>query len=86
MIEKTKKTKKDKKKKTPKKKTSSTEIQTPQNYCSSRNHFIHKDLSDKIKHNFFQIAVASILLYGCTTWTLTKRIEKNLTAIAQGCY
>ena len=36
------------------------------------------DLSDKIKRNFFQAAVVSILLYGCTTWTLTKRIEKKL--------
>ena len=31
-----------------------------------------------MKHSFFQAAVASILLYGCTTWTLTKRLEKNL--------
>ena len=35
------------------------------------------DLTDKIKHNFFQAAVMSILLYGCTTWTLTKRMEKE---------
>ena len=27
---------------------------------------------------FFQAAVASILLYRCTTWTLTKRLEKKL--------
>ena len=31
-----------------------------------------------MKHSFFQAAVASILLYGCTTWTLTKRLEKKL--------
>ena len=31
-----------------------------------------------MKHNFFQAAVTSILLYGCTTWTLTKRLEKKL--------
>ena len=36
------------------------------------------DLTDKIKRSFFQAAVVSILLYGCTTWTLTKRIEKKL--------
>ena len=36
------------------------------------------DLTDKIKHSFFQAAVVSILLYGCTTWTLTKRLEKKL--------
>ena len=35
------------------------------------------DLTDKMKRSFFQAAVISILLYGCTTWTLTKRLEKN---------
>ena len=35
------------------------------------------DLTDKIKHSFFQAVVMSILLYGCTTWTLTKRMEKK---------
>ena len=30
------------------------------------------DLTDKMKRSFFQAAVTSILLYGCTTWTLTK--------------
>ena len=33
------------------------------------------DLTDKMKRSFFQAAVMSILLYGCTTWTLTKRME-----------
>ena len=28
--------------------------------------------------SFFQAAVVSILLYGCTAWTLTKRLEKKL--------
>ena len=36
------------------------------------------DLTDKMKRSFFQAAVASILLYGCTTWTLTKRLGKKL--------
>ena len=36
------------------------------------------DLTDKMKRSFFQAAVALILLYGCTTWTLTKRLEKKL--------
>ena len=37
------------------------------------------DLTDKIKRSFFfQAAVLSILLYGCTTWTLTKRMEQKL--------
>ena len=36
------------------------------------------DLTDKMKRSFFQAAVVSILLYGCTTWTLNKRLEKKL--------
>ena len=36
------------------------------------------DLTDKMKRSFFQATVTSILLYGCTTWTLTKRLEKKL--------
>ena len=35
-------------------------------------------LTDKMKRSFFQAAVVSILQYGCTTWTLTKRLEKKL--------
>ena len=36
------------------------------------------DLTDKTKRSFFRAAVVWILLYGCTTWTLTKRLEKKL--------
>ena len=36
------------------------------------------DLTDKMKRSFFQAAVVSILRYGCTTWTLTKRLEKEI--------
>ena len=36
------------------------------------------NLTDKMKRSFFQAAVMSILLYGCTTWMLTKRLEKKL--------
>ena len=39
------------------------------------------DLTNKMKRSFFQAAVTSILLYGCTIWTLTKRLEKKLRAI-----
>ena len=31
-----------------------------------------------MKRSFFQAAVVSILLYRCTTWTLTKRLKKKL--------
>ena len=31
-----------------------------------------------MKRSFFQAAIVSILLYGCTTRTLTKRLEKKL--------
>ena len=36
------------------------------------------DLTDKMKRSFFKPEVVSILLYGCTTWTLTKRLEMKL--------
>ena len=36
------------------------------------------DLIGKMKRSFFQAVVVSILLYGCTTWTLTKRLKKKL--------
>ena len=35
-------------------------------------------LESHTKCSFFQAAVISILLYGCTMWMLTKRIEKKL--------
>ena len=31
-----------------------------------------------MKRSLFQAGVVSILLYGCTTWTLTKQLEKKL--------
>ena len=31
-----------------------------------------------MKRSFFQAVVVSILLYGCTTWTLSKRLKKKL--------
>ena len=34
-----------------------------------------------MKRSFFLAVVTSILLYGCTTWTLTKRPEKKLEVI-----
>ena len=36
------------------------------------------DLTDEVKGSIFQAAVVPILLYGCTTWTLTKRNEKKI--------
>ena len=36
------------------------------------------DRTDEIKRSFFQAALMSILLYGCTTWMLTKCMEKKL--------
>ena len=48
-------------------------------YISSIINFEHYSII--LKHwvlSFFQAAVVSILLYGCTTWTLTKRLEKKL--------
>ena len=36
------------------------------------------NLPDNLKRNFFKAVVESVLLYGSTTWTLTKAMEKNL--------
>ena len=36
------------------------------------------DLTNKMKRSYFQAAVVSILLYGCTTWKQTKWLEKKL--------
>ena len=36
------------------------------------------DLTDKKARSFFQAAVVSILLFGCTNWKLTQRLEKKL--------
>ena len=36
------------------------------------------NLTDKMKRSFFKAADESVLLYGCTTRTLTKRLEKKL--------
>ena len=41
-------------------------------------HIWKSNLTDKMKRSFFQAVVVSVLLYGCTTWTLTKRLEKKL--------
>ena len=39
---------------------------------------MESDLSDKIKQEFFQPVAVLVLLYGYTTWTLMKRLEKKL--------
>ena len=36
------------------------------------------DLTDKMKRSILQAAVMLILLYGCTTWTQTKKMKKKL--------
>ena len=36
------------------------------------------NLPEKIKRSIFQAAAVSILLYRCTTWMLSKRLEKKL--------
>ena len=42
-------------------------------------YFILSVISDfQMKHSFFQAAIVSIMLYGCTTWTLSKQLEKKL--------
>ena len=40
-------------------------------------HFVYI-ISTIFSRSYFRTVVISILLYGCTTWTLTKRLEKKL--------
>ena len=42
--------------------------------------------SDKIKHDFFQAMIVSVLLNRCTTWTLLKHIEKKPDGNGIKCY
>ena len=47
--------------------------------CQIRLSIIWKsDLTDKIKRSFFQAAVVSIMLYGCTKW-IEKKLDGNYT-------
>ena len=39
---------------------------------------MNESISFPYCNRFFQAAIVSILLYGCTIWTLTKRLEKRL--------
>ena len=41
-------------------------------------HHVNADMTNKIKRSFYQAAAISILLYACTAWTLTKRMDKKL--------
>ena len=43
------------------------------------------DLTDRMKRSFFQTAIVSILLYGCTIWSWLNGWRKSLTAITQEC-
>ena len=40
-------------------------------------------IPDKIKGKFFQAVAMSVLLYGCTIWTLMKFLEKKLDGTTQ---
>ena len=57
---------------------SSRSIYGIRGYCSKSDISVVFNDVHKMKRSFFQAAVTSILLYGCTTWTLTKRLEKKL--------
>ena len=37
----------------------------------------NSELSDQMKRDFFQAAVVSVLLYGCTTWMLIKYVKEK---------
>ena len=50
--------------------------------CNKLDNIWKSNLSKNIKVKLFQATVESILLYGCETWTVTKKIGKSL----DGCY
>ena len=54
-----------------------TDINTPLAKACTANDSL-SDMTDKIKPSFLQAAVVSTVLYGCTTWMLTTKIEKKL--------
>ena len=43
-------------------------------------------ISNKIKREFFQDMAVSVLMYGCTTWTLTECMEKKLERYKHATY
>ena len=43
------------------------------------------NLTDKMKGSFFEAVIMSILLYGCTTWTIIKQMEKKLDGNYKRC-
>ena len=49
---------------------------TKSNYVS--NFWTIKHFSDRLKQDFVQTVASSVLLYGCNTWTLIKRLKKKL--------
>ena len=50
-----------------------TNVVIPYTYTQLRK----SDLSDTIKRKFLEAVAASVLQYGCTTWTLTKHQKKK---------
>ena len=46
-------------------------------HATSKSVIWKSDLINKIKCSFFQAVVVLIMLYGCTSWTLTKCMEKK---------
>ena len=48
------------------------------------------DISDEIKCEFLQVVAVSVLLYGCTFWTLTicikKKLDGNCTRMVQAIF
>ena len=46
----------------------------------------NSNLSHKIKRDLYQVVTASVLLYGCTTWRLTKRMKQKPDKNATRCF
>jgi hypothetical protein len=47
--------------------------------------FIFQLVIQKLKIKIYRIIILPIVLYGCETWLLTLRAERNLEILEQAC-
>eukprot|EP00794_Sanderia_malayensis_P013516 gene13516-biopygen10785 len=71
--------------------TSSTEIKTRLAMATSQmaklNHiWKSREVGDKTKIQLMRALVTAVALYGCEAWTLSKQLEKKITAFEMRCF
>ena len=53
--------------------------------CNDLNKIWASDLNVELKVQFFGLLLSQSLLYGSETWTLSRKIERDLMAPILGC-